>query len=308
MKKIVSAYRFHILSLCLGLVFASCIKDDTDDCYPAQPQVRIVVKTLAEVTRPETTGTDQIDNVWIYIFDGEERFMGTWIGGAYTHGELYEAYLDLEPGNYHFVAWTNQGEVYNTIDATKASANDYIVGLTYPEDHRITEDIPDLHHGMISDAEVVPDIENEFTIVIKPNTYRLNFTVQGLDETPDDYAFSVTDNNSHYYFDNSIIEDQEEIQYFRSTAFAGAELKASMKVLRLMETRTPWFQFADLTEDNVMYEDNLVKMIKTAYETSGQTVDFDSTFEFDITLIFNANLGVTIDVNSWSYTQNPTEL
>lgn len=292
----------------LGMILSlqSCLKDDRNDCAEDVPNLRILIETLEGISRAGSEHYN-IDNVFLYIFDMQERYVGTWQGGAYTPGQEYAVELEIDPGIYHFIAWTNQNISYAP-SGDPGSADELIVGLQYPEDGKITDDMADLHHGMLTDAHVVANRNNEFTITIKPDTYRLNFTVGGIPASGDDYSFTVKDNNTHYLFDNSIVEGMNEVEYTRTARFADGLLKASMKVLRLTEDRTPLFDFMDLTTDESLYSGDLVQMIKKAYADSGQRVDFDREFEFDIKLEFDENLGLTVSVNGWDYNGNPTEL
>ncbi|MCD8071878.1 MAG: FimB/Mfa2 family fimbrial subunit [Alistipes sp.] len=304
MKYLYTAAKLSILALCIQGALCSCVRDDRDDCPDEEPKVRIVVKTLAEVTRADTDYYN-IENVLIYIFDEQKRFVGTWSGGAYTFGEAYVATLDLDPGTYHFVVWTNQGEIYS--GATQTQADDLVVALQYNSGGIVAEEIPDLHHGMLADAQVLPQTDNTFQIIIRPNTYRVNFTVEGVDPT-DRYSFSVKDNNTHYMFDNTIVDNMDEIVYLRTAGFTGGELTASIKTLRLADDRSPLFELQAVSAGASLHTGDLVDMIITAYAGIGHTVDFDTEFEFDLTLSFDTQLGLTITVTGWNYVTDPTPI
>ncbi|MCD8103154.1 MAG: FimB/Mfa2 family fimbrial subunit [Alistipes sp.] len=306
MKFPYTALKLTVILLCAASVLQSCIKDDRDDCPDSQPAVRIVVRTLAETTRSEAD-LYNIENVYIYIFDADLRYVATWQGGAYSYGTEYEAWLDLEPGTYHFVAWTNQGMSY--AGQPDGDAGSLVVGLQYPAGGVVDTEIPDLHHGMLADAEVLPETDHTFEIIIRPDTYRINFTVEGLEAfDEDEYLFSVTDNNTHYGFDNTIIEGMDHVRYLRTTGFTDGGLTASVKTLRLTEGREPLFELADITSGQTLYTDNLVEMILSAYAAAGHTVDFETEFEFDLRLVFDADMNLTISVDGWNYNPGPTPL
>jgi len=308
MKKLYYLSRFLLFLVGMTLTLHACLEENMDDCEPQQPNVKIVVRTLAEASRAtDTNTTSDIDNVVLYVFDENENFVTMWQGGTYTYGEEYAAYIDMYPGTYHFVVWTNQFTTYAPSE-TRNTAAELVVSLQYPSDKKVTTQIPELHHGMLLNAEVTVNTDNEFLILIAPNTYKLNFTVEGLQPDDNQYSFTVTDNNTHYAFDNTILEGMEEIAYIRTTAFTGDELATSMNVLRLTDSRSPTFDFSNLTRDESIFTDGLVNIIKKAYNSAGLTVDFDSEHEFDITLTFNAWMEVTISVNGWSYTPNETQL
>lgn len=311
MKTIYSVSKLLMLLLGMAFTVTSCLRPDLDDC-PRQ-NVRIVVKTHTEASRAESN-THTIENVTIYVFDQQNKFVTAWQGSAYVYGSTYVAEMNIDPGLYHFVIWTNQGETYTTTHSieechTQApSLHELTLYMACPADNVITTDLPDLHHGKLSDAQVHDNTINEFTVVLRPNTYKINFTVKGITNDDSDYALNIRDNNSHYTFDNRIIDGQDDFDHLREGRFTNGELKASMNVLRLASDRSPWFSFTNLTTDDCLFENCLVEMITKAYSTGGRTVDFDETFEFDITLTFTGNLGVIVSVNGWSYTGSLTDL
>lgn len=293
--------------------FTSCVSDDLDNCPPAW-NVRILVKPDTETSRA-AADRYQIDQMTLYVFDQSDKFVTSWQGGAYTFGTPYEAYLSLTPGNYRFIIWTNQGEIYQTnytlneCQEQKPWLNDLQFYMNCPQAGIITGDIPDLHHGDLKEAKVQENTQNEFTIILKPNTYKINFTVKGLPVNENEYHFRIRDNNSHYKFNNAIVAEQPEFSFLKTTQFEESnELYSTIKTLRLTSIRKPMFDFTCLTSGECLHEDNLVEMIAKAYATGGQNVNFSTTFEFDIVLAFNASVGVTVTVNGWSYTENKTNL
>ncbi|MCD8262445.1 MAG: FimB/Mfa2 family fimbrial subunit [Bacteroides sp.] len=302
-----------ILTLAVPTVLQSCIKENLDDCPVEEVHaVRLVVVTHDDEALSCTRGTQTIENVYIYVFDDEYRYYKLWSGGAYTYGQPYQADIDLDPGTYQFVVWTNQGDTYNNALATYGfddPADQMIVSFNYPSDGIVTYDLPDLHHGMLQDVRVVPNEENQFTITIKPDTYRLNFTVEGLTPDSNHYSFSITDNNSHYTYDNTIVEGMDEFTYLRTTTFTNGQLSASMNVLRLTGDRSLQFSFSNILTGEILYSDNLIAMIQNAYTGAGLLADFENIFEYDIQIRFGSSLlDVTISVNGWGYSGNETEL
>lgn len=301
-----------MLLLCPLFFALSCISPDRGDCPPRQ-NVRIVVRTITEVTRT-AGGSNEIDNVTIYVFDQQERFVTAWQGDAYTYGQVYQAYLDIDPGTYRFVVWTNHGATYSAshtlaeCGAETPYFQDLTLSMACPSGNRLESDIQSLHHGSLPGATVYAGMVNEFTIVLRPNTYKINYTVKGLPADGCDYSFSVRDNNSRYTFANATLQGSDHVEHLRTVCHTGGHLTASMKVLSLCDTRTPAFDFSNATTGQSLLSDDLVSMIKRAYASSGRSVDFNSTFEFDIVLTYEANVGVHVSVNGWGYSGNPTEL
>ena len=311
MKKI--CFRSIFITLLVGMLSSlnSCIKEDLSECPDG---VRIIVKTDTETYQHSPDRYNNIENVTIYVFDENNRFVTAWEGGAYTHGNVYAVTLPLEKGKYKFVAWTNQGEIYKISHSiiqcqqTKPLLSELYLYVDYPQDKYIRDIIPDLHYGDLSDIVVGNARNNEHTIILKPNTYKLNFAVQGLPVDTDQYGFQVKDNNSHYGFDNSILSGKEEFNYIRTTGFAAGELKESLIELKLDHGRNTVFTFSNVTKNEVLYSGSLIGMINRAYTVGGQAVDFSKIYEFDITLSFDSNMNVSISINGWDYQVQSGEL
>ncbi len=302
-----------IITLAVSTALQSCIMENMDNCPTEEAHsVKLVVKTHDDDQQSRTSGTRNIENIYIYVFDEQYRYQMVWVGGAYTYGESYEATISLDSGAYHFVVWSNQGDTYGNTLSTYASgdhADQMIVSFNSPSNGIVDYDLPDLHHGMLADAQVIPNTENEFTITIKPNTYRLNFTVEGLTPDNNEYRFSVTDNNSHYTHENTIVEGMDEFTYLRTAPFINGELTTAMNVLQLTAERSPQFTLSDNPTGEPFYSDNLVEMIKNAYQAAGLIADFETIFDYDIVIRFgNSLLDVSVSVNGWGYSGNETEL
>lgn len=310
MKNIHSVPKLLISLLGLALAVQSCIKEDMDDCDPNN--VKIVIRTHTEPAR--SAAHPEIENATLYLFDNAGTFVEATEFDRYIPGQPYVAEFQLDPGLYKFVVWTNTGQSYTTNYTIEEcygqhpSIDDMELTFNYPANGIVTEDIPDMFFGINLRAEVKPNTNHEFPITLIPDSYRLNFVVEGLTPTASEYRFEVSDNNSHYNFDNSIIGGKDEFHYLRNTRFADNELTASMTVLRLLDDRTPRFDFIDITNGELLYSNNLVKIIRSAYSAGGQTVDFNKTFEFTITLRFDAQLNVSVSVDGWEYNPNETEL
>ena len=313
MKKIISVSILFLFLAGTILLMNSCVRPDLSDC--PQRNIRILVRPLVETTL--TNGdTYEIDNLTVYIFDDQNQFLTALQSGTFTRsGTLFKANLDLDPGTYHFVVWTNQGDTYTTTHSIeqchqdKPSLSDLTLYMNCPSNKTLTTDIQDLHYGILANA-VIPagNIDQDLTVIISPNTYRVNFAVEGLAETTDRYAFSVRDDNSHYMFNNSIVSGKDVFNHLRMTSFVDGTLKASMKTLLLTESRSPQFELTNNTTGKSIYSADLVNMITKAYTAGGQSVDFDHIYEYDIIITFRGNLGLTISVNGWVYMENNTEL
>lgn len=303
--------KIKTLTLLLGiaLLLGSCTKENLSKC----PNVRL--RIVADIqSKAATIDRYNIESVTVYVFDNDYKYVTQWEGGAYIHGQTYEVPLTLPAGTYHFVVWTNQGDVYKAshskaqLDGSVSYA-DMSTGLSVPTDKTISTDIPDLHYGILTDAEVFEfdNINRIYTVIISPNTYKVNFSVRGLIPNGNTYGFTVTDNHSRYKFDNSMVSGLGNYYHTRPVQFGGNELNTSMILLGLDAGRAMPFSFENATSAAQLYSGDLIDMINKAYAAAGRRPDFSSTYEFDIVLVFS-QFGVEITVNGWGYQGNPTEL
>ncbi|NDV56921.1 FimB/Mfa2 family fimbrial subunit [Bacteroides sp. 519] len=314
MKKV---KQLTIMSILCGvfLTLNSCIRDDSS-CSALDDNVRLLVKLDIDVAITRFTNPYGIDNVHLYIFDEEDNMIQTHSEEIHTDDASYEFSLNLSPGEYQFVIWTNLGDSYQVSHTLPEAQQEnlkladlYVYLNRGDEGGDVTTDIPNLYHGLLRGAKIEANKNHEFVIPITPNTYRLNFVTEGLPVTTDNYTFTVGDNNSHYNFENTLLANTDPFNYIRTAQFnANNELATSMKVLRLAANRTPSFTFGNQTTGTTIYANNLIEMIVKAYQTNEQILDFEETFEFTIKLSFDVNLNATVWVNDWMIISQPSEL
>lgn len=300
----------NILGCATGIFAAlglnSCIKDDNLSNCPDPFSVRIEVQIDAQTRAGSGV---QIDNTHLYIFDENETFIAWEEGGSYVEGEPYEFYPDLGEGTYHFVIWSNQGDVYKANKSFEEcrgnghTLSELLISMECAADNCVRGDIPDLHHGIYRNAQIVKNTDNVFGIKIVPNTNIINIEVKGLEECTDDYGFTITDNNTVYNFDNSIASC-DNIRYTRTANFTDSRLGASLKVLQLGHDRSPLLEFGNAAEDEPLFTGDLVHLIKTSYTRAGKTVDFGKVHVFDIVITFETDMSVTVTVNGWAYNED----
>lgn len=313
MKNIYSiALRSVIVAFALvGLI--SCVRYNPKECVDPRGNVRLVVAIETEAT-PVRSSSDtryQIENTVVYVFDADNKYV-TSCRGEQSNGEPYEFFLTLEDGYYSFIVWTNFCDIYRTnktleyCDKNAPAMEDLEFFYDHSAHECQTSLLPDLLYGSAA-RNIIADINNNINVSMHPDTYTINFKVTGLSDCEDNFSFSVTDNNSHYKFDNSIIDGKDNFKHIRTCQQIGGELNASIKTLRLTKTRSPLFVFENTTSGDVLYSDCLIQTILNAYKSAGQTVDFEETFTYDITLSYDVNMDLTISVNGWNYTPKDIE-
>jgi hypothetical protein len=328
MKKI-TCFSFLRLAL-VGLVLTgawSCIDEEPGLCVDPRGNVRLTVNLDTEITVTRTPGAPgatraddpayHINHLHVYVFDADERYVAFIEGGEYT-GQTYEFFLNLPAGDYHFVAWTNPGDVYKTNfdPAEPESVTRAMSDMHFYLDHggeTLTEHLPDLLHGIARDMSVEENRDNHIDVAMASNNYMINMKLKGLPPTADEFEFAITDNNSHYTFDNTLIAGQDDFTHSRASFYYKGEATSSIKTLTLSEDRDPQFTVTrknatGAIPDEVLFDQSLTQTIIDAYGGSNQSVDFAATHTYDIVLSFDVNMDLTVSVNGWEYTVSNTEL
>ncbi len=314
-------------------LLSSCLREDRDDCPPSGPpdafDVRVLVKADAD-TRAEAPGRYDINSVRIWVFDAAGYFVTSWSGGAYTEGLEYRADLQLGSGDYRFVVWTNSHEPYYMLSHDDEEC---LTGTTHFDDlslrldpahydgRIIEDDIADIHHT-VQEATVSPDAENVITLIVSPVTYRVNFTVEGLPVSTDDYHFEVAAHELSHDFSNShslLTGGAGKFTYRRTTGHAtdGAVLRTSMIMVGL--GHAPCDHIFTLSRTSLTRaaeqifpasgEADLVQLIVDSYKSyhGGEEPDFASRFEFDVPLEFTgdgAEIKLGLKLGDWKYIEN----
>ena len=311
----------------LGLSFllTSCLREGLEDCV-LKDNVFLSVKTDFDLRVSTAAAADwyAINSVSVYVIDQNNKFVTSWHGGAYIAGIDYLVPLRLDKGTYRFVVWTNEGVSYTVSPSNPELKgillmDEMTINMVIPADRKIRELIPHRHYGIVSEAQVIQNRDNYYTITIKPHTYKVNFTVKGLTTTNDLYDFTVSDNNSSHTFDNSVISGRDRYQHIRSTGFevksddtvnnaTQGVLNASMILLQIDDGTETTFALSNNTTGETLYTADLIQSIQQAYRSSGETLDFSRTFEFDMVITFLTNLKVSVSVNGWSYIEQEQEL
>ncbi len=317
-----------------ALLLGSChVREDRSDCPPAPTyNTRLLVTTDYEDEGQRSRGPadynwydNQIQSVTVYAFNEEDICVAWWMGGAYTVGMDYLVPMQLEQdGNYHFVAWTNSGNVY-----TPSHIGDEVLGLPHSElsmtlnipanDDILREDIPHRHQGVLENAMIASDQTNEHTIVISPHTYKVNFYVRGLDGETGQYEIEVTDCNFEHLIDASHMPEEEDAHYHHRRELVmdipSKDLEASMILLQIGDDTQTSFDVMDLTAGRSIYTADLLQTIQRGYSLSDAELAemLEDVYEYDIIITFTGGgtggaLSAEVEVKAWGYKPNPIEL
>ena len=163
---------------------------------------------------------NEVKSVSLYAFDEAGRLVWTSSErGAVLASEDYAMTLSLAPGKYRLVAWCglDDGGSFELPDANPAeditdlSCRIDGVTATQPQQPFLSDkDLQPLFHGMMD--VVLPDSDDgeDYTYTMRltkdTNVFRVVLQhLSGEDIDPDDFQFSIEDNNGWLAYDNSML-------------------------------------------------------------------------------------------------------
>ncbi|MCD8031841.1 MAG: FimB/Mfa2 family fimbrial subunit [Bacteroides sp.] len=303
----------------LMFLVASCVYDGRSDCPPGHSRVRIYFSYPSL----SLSGYDGIDpsEAWradVFVFDEEGLFVSRLSEEEIVLDGTYYMETVLPYGAYQLVSWFNLHEHYTTRPETfvagETTLSEACIALSALDDADHVVDYPlhtllygSLEHVSVgADAMVFSDTGDYQPVIVplRQDTYRLRFTLRGLDAFGTAYTLTVTDDNGCYYFDNSFAPGRELHYISSARGNARGEIEAELTVLRLDHERSPVVVLTPVEEEGqVLYESDLMELILELERTYGIRIDFSVTYRFDIVIEFTADadgsLNAEVSINGW---------
>ena len=197
----------------IGLAFSSCerIYEDLDPC-PHGVSLRFIYDYNMEYAN---AFPKQVDCLTLYIYDDKGNYVDTkTVTGTELQDENYRMKLNLEKGNYHFVAYGGLACDEKTFSVVQepASGSKYTDLRVEMDKSRVTATVPkdrklhDIFWGELSLATA--DLYSEGTVEMMKNTNNIRIVLQQLEGgtvNADDFDFEITDNNSLFNYDNDLL-------------------------------------------------------------------------------------------------------
>jgi hypothetical protein len=296
---------------------SSCIKEDLSDCPPSNQALQVIF-TNAEGETP-LIGDNDLQRLTLFIFDEKGNYLDLWIQDSPKLDSVYYPDIELSPGNYKFIVWSNilpNGNFYDVIGLDKSNSSPDVISPIIIEgasvdflisngrkQETLGEVFPVLAYGnKIADVQVAD--ENRFIIPLRQNTNKVNLKVTGLSAT-DDYVFSIVDNNESYDFDDRIIENKAPFSYETNLIQNANDLTGSLFVLKLEKLRTiPLLKIYEKISDSEVREifsHGLIELISWG----NPSYDFDTNHNHTITIDFWAG---GMSINGWDVIPNDGEI
>ncbi|MCD7721498.1 MAG: FimB/Mfa2 family fimbrial subunit [Prevotellaceae bacterium] len=200
----------------LALTCSSCesIYDDLAPC-PQGVELRFVYEYNMEYAN---AFPKKVDCLTLYVYDSEGNFVTSRTEtSSVLADENYRMQLDLEEGDYHFVAYggiaCSEASFETVTEPQSGSSLASLETKMKLSGDTSAEELHAFYFGSL-DMTVTADTESydEGTVEMMKNTNNVRIILQQLNGEPvssDDFEFSITDDNTHFANDNSLISEGE---------------------------------------------------------------------------------------------------
>lgn len=265
----------------------------------------------------------EVGSVSLYVIDEEGKIvLQKTERGDVLAREGYCMRIDVEPGNYSFVAWAGDGEH----DYFEIAESDIMTGLTatLAREHEsdgsahIYDDIGRLFYGYLENVTLGLD-RYDVTVPLMKDTNNIRVVLQHLsgEEIPEDmFTYTIIDRNGALNWDNSVLDD-EILTYHAWSVGYGSAVKvqstystalAEFTVSRLMENHAPDTRLVVRRTDNgeVIIDINLIDallLVKGYYNRDLTNQQYlDRSDEYSLTFFLDEGfrwMNSYIYINSW---------
>ena len=333
---IIKGFRFTITIASLVLALASCdslVYDYEGDCkYYVHFKYDYNMK-WADAFAHEVRG------VTLYVLDKDGNvLMKKTESGEALGREGYCMALDIEPGEYDFIAWAGVEEPVS-FDIPESGIK---TGLTarLGREHEtdgsahIRKDIDRLYYGHLENVRL--EYDYHITLPLMKDTNNIRVILQHLSGEPvpeDRFTYTITDNNGYLNWDNSVLEDEKLTYHAWYVGSGSAETEpentgtkaqetfstalAEFTVSRLMADHAPDTRLiVTRTEDgeeiiNINLIDALL-LVKGYYNRSMSDQEYlDRNDEYSLTFFLDEGfrwMNAYIYINSWRVVLQNTSL
>ena len=277
-RNIISQFVSVVLGTMLATVaLSSCerIFEDLDPC-PHGVSLRFVYDYNMEFAN---AFPKQVDCLTLYIYDDKDNYVDTKIvTGEELQDEDYRMTLDLEKGNYHFVAYGGLACDKSSFSLLQTPAADSkrtdlrttmdADCLTVPE----RRNLHDMFWGQLTLATA--DLYSEGTVKMMKNTNSIRIVLQHVDGTSvkaDDFDFEIIDDNTLFNYDNDLLPngDITYIPWAKGQAQTGVSIVGPDQVV----PRPVEVAYAELSTSRLMTK-NSPRLLVKRHEDAETVIDF----------------------------------
>ncbi len=280
----------------------------------------------------------EVNSITLYLIDhsGKVVWQRTEQGEALAD-ENYAMDVEVEPGNYHLLAWGG------TVDKGSFEIPETTVGtdLTCTLNRRrsadgsafVDQDIDRLFHGWLASQEFVStEGVYTYTVPLVKNTNNIRLVLQHISGEPvnkDKFLFTITDSNGRMDWDNSLLPD-DEITYYawhvedveaeieprssRATTAYGAAI-AEFTIPRMVVGQEPRLTVTNIVSGETVFSIPLIDyatLVKGYYNREMSDQEYlDRQDEFNMVFFLDEGdrwFDAYIYINSWKVVLQNTDL
>lgn len=236
----------------------SCSVYETLDPCPKGVSLRFVYDYNMEYA---DAFSEQVDCLTLYVYDGQGNYVMTrTVTGDELQDENYRMVLDLPEGDYRFVAYgglacDKHSFAVEQEPAPGSTLDDLEVAMELSGENVSKELLHDLFWGRL-DARVEGELYRDETLYLMKNTNNVRIVIQQADTSSDpleidDFEISITDDNTRFAADNSLLAGISPFSYEPWTQGDGevvgesesgktvSAAYAEFSISRLMTTNNP---------------------------------------------------------------------
>ncbi len=179
---------------------------------------------------------NEVESVTLYLLDSNNNVVWQKTeSGDILANEDYVMNVDVDPGKYSLLVWCGTKDKGSFTIPESTVATELTSTLVRKHDSEgnayLDEDIDRLFHGYLADQDF-PEEEGTYTYTVSlvKNTNHITVVLQhlsGEEVDPDDFTFTITDNNGSMDWDNALLEDEDITYYAWYTASAGASVETT---------------------------------------------------------------------------------
>lgn len=279
----------------------------------------------------------QVDCLTLYVYDEEDRYVATHVvtADSLLSDENWRMQLELPEGRYRFVAYGGLACAKSSFSLQEEPADTSHWGSlrvsmdAYRQADTVHENLHNLYWG---DVEVeTADLYKEGTVKMMKNTNNIRIVLQDVNtQQPvygEDFAFSITDDNTLFGADNDLLENGKVIYtpWAQGDAIVGLNTigtevigaYAELSVSRLMAKNSPVLRVKsrDTGEDVIDIPLlNYLRLYKSLlYETAdmGEQEFLDRQSNWTMLFLLDSQkrwVKTYIKINDWKVVINETSL
>lgn len=327
-----SFFGLGLLCLSLGMIFNSCssIWDDYEEC-PQGLLLRFVYDYNMEYAN---AFHNKVDCITVFVYDQQGNLLSTHTETtSVLKDEGYRMHLDLTGGEYRLVAYGGMAcdeHSFEMVDQETTKASGYTDRVVRMKEGELSTRLHDFYYGK-ADVTVNVNKYTEATLPLMKNTNNIRVILQQLNGQPvkiEDFRFSITDDNTLFAHDNSLIPNgivtyapwdqgqvstgtmDQENQEENEVVAAYAEFSTS----RLVTSNSPRLTISRSYNDDVLVDiplNNYLLLLKSSrYSDMGRQEFLDRESDWSLIFFLDANLTwikTHIVINDWVVRLNHME-